>query len=192
MSNIFSFTISPGFATSEMINSITNDIISNFPDNSLLSINVIDDVINVVFQNIISDSNDLNTLHQIIASKDIITSKNIVQKYNPETQSLSNTNYTKIGRFYFKGTNVTGEIRGIDIISNIDSGATSYSVQLLIRSTNTLLANVTFNNTDVEINTADILQDFPYDSCVIDVLAKINRPALKVLYAHIDEITLWN
>ena len=187
----YTFSTSPGFANESNISTIQSRIVEDVTNNSLIDISSQGDTIQMTFEQPLT-LEDQHIVEQIVSNLDIVVTKNIVQRYAPAIRTLNNIYLTKIGRFLFRGTEETGTIRGVEIVSCMDIGATNYTIQLVNRDTHTLLAQATFNNTVVDIVGLTISNDFPPGQCVIDVYAQLNRPSDNAIYqVYIDEINLW-
>lgn len=187
----YTFSTSPGFANERNISTIQSRIVEDVTNNSLIDISSQGDTIQMTFEQPLT-LEDQHIVEQIVSSLDVVITQHIIQRYGPATRALNNIYLTKIGRFLFRGTEETGTIRGVEIVSCMDVGATNYTIQLVNRDTHTLLAQGTFNNTAVEVDELTIMNDFPIGQCVIDVYAQLNRPSDNAVYqVYIDEINLW-
>lgn len=186
------FSTSPGFLTNDNIILLQSDI-SQQISVSLSNIKIVGDCIEFLFDETLSEE-EINILYKIITDRDNFTEKTYVKTYYPEITFISSTVYQKVGNFSFSGTKNTGELRGIDIVSYMDSGIISYTIEIVNRKNNTVVCEQTFTNTSSRINTISSILNQPMDVCVLQVSVKNLVPSevsLIKLYSHVEEINLW-
>lgn len=184
------FTTTSGFATTNNLSLIQNDIVQQI-NTTLLNIKSVGDCIETQFQTPLSND-ELQLLQNIITSRDTFIDKHYLKTYYPDINNVSNTDYQTLGNFSFKGTKLTGDIRGFDMISYMDTGITSYTIQIINRNNNSIVCEQTFTNTASQMNTTASVLTQPYDSCILQVSMKNIQPiSLVKLYSHLEEINIF-
>lgn len=107
----------------------------------LIGIILTGDVVEIIFDNAL-DGTDQTTLDTLISTHvpDNTLSKSqffIVPTIKQDTKS---NNYTKVATFKYPGSISSGTIDYIEIISYMDSGITSYSVRVVDKTNNLIIA----------------------------------------------------
>lgn len=151
-----------------------------------------DDVVNIVFTDELS-SEDQATLASLVTNHAPQQNKEIMIDYYPAVINTANTNFVKLGRFQHEGIINVGNINGIDIVSNMDAGATSYTVKIVCRNDNMTVCEKTFNNitTGVNVFTSEDILYQPLKPSLFEVWCKVTNPTSSKKYAYIEEIKVW-
>jgi hypothetical protein len=151
-----------------------------------------DDTVSIVFTDELS-TDELAALNTLIADHVPLQNKEVMLDYYPAVISTSSTDFMKLGRFQHAGLINVGAINGIDLVSNMDEGATSFTVRIICRDDNRIVCEKTFTNTTAAINTfsADDIVYQPLKPSLFEVLCKVSNSSSSKKYAYIEEIKVW-
>lgn len=150
-------------------------------------INTNGDDVSIYFENALNGT-ELNILDTLVSLHIPIPEYTYLMRFSPKTTVIDTSTYILIGTFYL--TNVTIPIKKIEIVSYMDFGSTSFTVKLIYRNTNTVIAEGTFSNTNFSINTITNIDFSPTDIGLIDIIAsRISSETIK--HAYISDIVLW-
>lgn len=123
---------------------------------------------------------------------DTYVKKNHVIPFYPINPVVSESNYTSIGSFTLSISNV---LTGIDIISRMSTGATSYDILILNHDTNQIIAEQNFTNTDIKtssfLNINNNTNLNSNKSFLVRVFAKINKNGKSQKNVFVENIMFW-
>jgi len=107
--------------------------------------------------------------------------------FSPQITSVTVPTFVSIGTYLWH--NMTYPIRKIDIVSYMSDNATSFSIKLIYRSTNTIIAQGTFSNSTFDINSITSISYVPTQKGLIDIDVKVDGVGKKT--ATISDIIIW-
>ena len=87
-------------------------------------------------------------------------------------QKTTNTIYTAVGNIIYPGASIMSSIRKIKSISYMDSDVTSYDLICRDLTANQTIAEITFNNTGIQINDWGALSNVPSTESIIEISAR--------------------
>jgi len=183
-----SFSIATNFNGALNITQFQNEIIANGTlSSNCIGINVSGDDVNLVFDNTLSPTEE--TTLTLLASAHVATFTLVEIARFTVNGTVTNTLPTSIGKYYL--TNIGMPVYVVDVVSTMDIGATTYSISLFWRNTNTTMCSATYSNTSLTANRiTSILSPQTTSPSVIDVIAYINS-TVSGLKVAIYDIVLW-
>ena len=100
-------------------------------------------------------------------------------------------NYDVIGTITYPGTNNTGQIFEFEFIGYLQNGATSYDIQVVDKTTNTMIANSNFTNTNSgRMSITDILY-CPTEVSTLELSVKVNKNGNSSKNVYLTEFIFW-
>jgi hypothetical protein len=110
----------------------------------------------------------------------------------PHTQNIRGNNYTEVATCQFDPDDYDGTLRRVKLLSYIDSGATSYDVEVIDRDNNVQLIENNFTNTSEEVQeqTMGVISSPPSSKTILEVNVK-KTGGTSNKYARISEIVFY-
>ncbi len=192
MTSTFSYTVSSTFPSGLYSYQLQLEIGASSITVPVSYITESEGVATIVFVSSLSGG-EQTALTAVIASHIPAQSKTNVVRYIPQLNNSSTTDYAKLGRFQYQGIAMAGPFTGIDIVSNMEVGLTSYSIKIVCRNDNRTVCEKTFTNTTSAVNSltgSDIIYQ-PIKPSIFEVMCKIVTPGGGKKYAFIEEILFW-
>lgn len=117
--------------------------------------------------------------------------KNNAKYLYPTTPKVSSTSYTVIG-FTIYPASTAGIITGIDFLGYMDPGTTSYQVQIINKTDNTIVAQQTFTNTSIsQQQSFTTIQNQPSGLCTLEASIKVTKNGTATKNAYVHHISFW-
>jgi hypothetical protein len=159
---------------------------------NIIAVTLTGDEIEILFDTPLSAGEE-TILNSIISSHVPNYSKPKVQFYTvtAQVQKIKTTSYSKTIRFNYPGSDNSGAIDYVEVISNMDAGVTSYNIRLYDKTNDKIMAELT-NLT----NTADMVHDFgtishiPANNAILEIHIKKNGGSSN-LSINIDSATVY-
>lgn len=173
---------------------LNNSIISTFTTNTLIGTTVDGDVLYIGLEQPLSDDDKI-VLDGIVQDHDpvppVVKSTRIA--LYPLVSKTSNTYYTSIGSIIYTGSSHTGMICAIDSLSKVDQGSATYTIQIINRTDNSIIAEETFDNTTLQICNFSTLNkaNIPTELSVIEAMCKVNKTGKNTFNAYLNQIVFW-
>nr|QBK85692.1 MAG: hypothetical protein LCMAC101_02870 [Marseillevirus LCMAC101] len=110
----------------------------------------------------------------------------------PHTNKIRGNNYTKVADCSFDLNDYSGELRRVKVLSYLDSGATSYDIEVFDRDNNVQLVETNFTNTSGEVQeqATGVISSPPSSKTVLEVNVK-KTGGNGSHYARISEIVFY-
>ncbi len=140
--------------------------------------------VNIVFDDGLAPS-DQTTLTGIVQTH--VPTPDRINHFNifPETRKLKGTKYKVAATFHYPGSDSIGDINYIDAISCMANGLTSYDIQIIDRDNNTIIAEKTLTNTNMQSCNLGTISNVPTDSSVMKATGNGNKKV------NIQELQVW-
>ena len=114
----------------------------------------------------------------------------LVERITPIVDRVNNGNYTRVAIIHYD-SNVSGPLRRVKVMSNMDNGTTSYDVEVYDHTNQVSLCSQTFTNTeDFGFSDLAVLSSPPEGIINLEINVKRNGGGSKK-YAYIAEIVLY-
>ena len=153
-----------------------------------------DDALYVLFDKAIetSEKTELDTIIQDHTPAALPTKTRHLPFY-PHTRDVEDTFFVSTGCLLYPGDTALTTITAIDMFSMMSPGATSYDIQIINRSNNSLIAEQNYTNTNLSLNSFDTINtaNIPSSQTGIEVMVKINKNGNAKKIAHIDQVVFW-
>ncbi len=122
----------------------------------------------------------------------LVGSEKPLIRISPYTTKVRGSNYTEVATCHFDPDEYPGELRRVNVLSYIDSGATSYDVEVFDRDNNIQLVETNFTNKseEVEQQFTGIISSPPSSKTVLEInIRKIGGNNKQ--YVHLSEIIFY-
>jgi len=151
------------------------------------------DTLNIHFTKTLSGSSEtaLNTIisNYTYSAPALVKTTNFIPFYASLNNVSSRQNgYSFVGSITYPDV---GDIKEIEIISSMDSGITSYDIQMVNKLNNKIVAEANFTNTNKQRNTISTILNQPTELCDIDVSVNINKNGNSTKYVYIYSGMFW-
>ncbi len=110
----------------------------------------------------------------------------------PHTQIVRGVNYTEVATCHFDPDDYNGTLRRVKVLSYLDSGATSYDVEVYDRDNNVQLVESNFTNTSGEVQeqSTGVISSPPTSKTVLEINVK-KTGGNNNRYARVGEIIFY-
>jgi hypothetical protein len=169
------------------------EIASAIPGTTLVGVNRTGDVIDLIFADALSGGNQ-TILNTTISNHVPMTGtrKSRFFTYTPKTTKTNNTIYQRLGGpFKYNGSIEMGPINQVEVISKMDTGATSYSVRLYDATNETIIAETT-GKTNLTESIVDLgtISNVPEDEAILEIHIKLVGGTTST-YAYIEDVVIY-
>lgn len=163
------------------------------PGTVLIGINRSDDVVDIIFEDVLSGG-DETILNTTISNHIPQTGTRKVSffRYTPKTTKTNSTVYQRIGGpFKYNGSLEMGPINQVEVISNMDSGMTSYSVRLYDATNETIIAEITGQtNTLEELINLGTISNIPEEEAIFEIHVK-RVGGTTSTFAYVEDVIVY-
>ena len=188
---IYNYSISGDFQGGLVnIGQLNNEINASSISTTCNGVNTVDDSLHVNFSSSLSAS-DITTLDSLISSHVFVETVVYTPIYQlfPRTITFGNIDtYEKICSIIYNGS-VDLPLKKISIVSQQDDISGSYCIKVYNSTLNLTIAEVTYTNTEFEINDIVNLTNIPYTNSIIEIQGK------KITVAgqyHVENVIFYN
>lgn len=108
----------------------------------------------------------------------------------PHTRKVRGSNYTQIAIISFNPNDYDGTLRRIQALSYMDTGTTSYDIELFDLDNNTQLITNNFTNEEVEKNASNVILFPPTSPTTLEINVK-KTGGNNRKYARVEEIIFY-
>lgn len=169
------------------------EIVSAIPGTALIGVNRSEDVVDIIFADLLSGG-DETILGTTISNHVPMTGtrKSRFFRYAPKTIKTNSEVYKRIGGpFLYNGSVEMGIIDEVEVISNMDANATSYSVRLYDATNETIIAETTGQtNLTEEIVNLGTISNVPEDGAILEIHAK-RISSTNSAYVYVDDVMIY-
>src|SRR3989304_9325209 len=157
------------FSPRQFHDEIENDVTIT---TNLIGINTTGDAVDIIFSSALSGAEEtqLNSLISSYSYQQMFETKNIVT-VNPKVESVNTDSYRRIMVYIYPG-NVYNTINNIKVVSYMDSGITSYDIQIRNATNGTTIVTKNLTNTAEQINDLGTLSNIPNSEARLEISVK--------------------
>ncbi len=118
--------------------------------------------------------------------------ENPLIRISPHTRAVRGNNYTEVATCQFDPDEYEGTLRRVKVLSYLDSGATSYDVEVYDRDNNIQLVESNFTNTSEEVQeqSTGIISSPPSSKTILEINVK-KTGGNDNKYARVTEIIFY-
>ena len=175
------------FSPRQFHDEIENDVTIT---TNLIGINTTGDAVDIIFSSALSGAEEtqLNSLISSYSYQQMFETKNIVT-VNPKVESVNTDSYRRIMVYIYPG-NVYNTINNIKVVSYMDSGITSYDIQIRNATNGTTIVTKNLTNTTEQINDLGTLSNIPNSEARLEISVK-KTGGNSSKYVYIESISFY-
>ena len=173
MANIYSYDFISDFGSNLAISQFGSEIANSSISPLVIGLLQRNNSVEIEFDSVLS-TEEQTTLDGLVASHvpAPVVGTNVINISFSEFDSTLTT-YECAIKFVFQGTNVTGTVTNIEVLSHMDGGGTSYDVQIFDATNNNIIAEKNFTNNDIQLQDLGTLSNVPVAKSILCIKVKV-------------------